>query len=152
MSRPQDRSVLIIGGGAFGTSTSYHLSNRGYTKVTVLDRFSPPSQDAAATDLNKTIRLDYPDREYAELALEAMTAWKASDTPLSGLFRQTGWIMASSEMAKEFITSTRAMSERTENPNTKYLSVDDIKKAWPEFKGDFKGWTSLWSPEAGRVR
>jgi sarcosine oxidase/L-pipecolate oxidase len=46
----QKKSVLIIGGGAFGTSTAYHLSARRYDKVTVLDRFAAPSKDAAATE------------------------------------------------------------------------------------------------------
>src|ERR1700710_1993053 len=102
MSISQTPSVLIVGGGAFGTSTAYHLSTRGYDKVLVLDRFAAPSKDAAATDLNKTVRFDYPSLLYSELAQEAMNAWKSPNHPFSGLFRQTGWVMAASEMAKDF--------------------------------------------------
>jgi sarcosine oxidase/L-pipecolate oxidase len=143
-----NRSVLIIGGGAFGTSTAYHLSDRGYNKITVLDRFPAPSKDAAATDLNKTVRYDYPSLVYSELAQEAMAAWKSSSHPLSGLFNQTGWIMAAGELARNFIDATYRASRL---PSTQYISPKDIKMRWPELYGSFSGWFSIWSPEAGWV-
>lgn len=141
-------SVLIIGGGSFGTSTAYHLSKRGYNKVTVLDRFAAPSKDAAATDLNKTVRYDYPNPLYSELAQEAMAAWKSSNHPLSDLFNQTGWIMAAGKLARNFIDATYRASRL---PDTKYISPKDINMRWPELKGSFGGWSSLWNPEAGWV-
>ncbi|KAH8820215.1 sarcosine oxidase [Xylogone sp. PMI_703] len=141
-------SVLIIGGGAFGISTAYYLSIRGYDKITVLDRFAAPSKDSAATDLNKTVRYDYPNPLYSELAQEAMTIWKSSNHPLSRLFNQTGWIMAAGELAKNFIAATYKASR---SPKTRYIDQKDIKARWPELTGPLNGWTSLWSPEAGWV-
>jgi sarcosine oxidase/L-pipecolate oxidase len=142
-------SLLIIGGGAFGTSTAYHLSKRGYNRVTVLDRFAPPSQDAAATDLNKTLRYDYSNEVYSELALEAMNVWKSSNHPLSGLFTQTGWVMAAGKLAKEFVDTTY---EASKFPGIEYLTPQQLKQRWPGFTGALKDWTSLVSPEAGWVR
>ena len=55
----KDMQILIIGAGCFGTSTAYHLSTRGYTSIRVLDRYAPPSCEAAATDISKIIRSDY---------------------------------------------------------------------------------------------
>ena len=150
MFKTQTPTVLIIGGGAFGTSTAYHLSARGYDKVTVLDRFAPPSKDAAATDMNKTVRVDYPSLIYSELAHEAMNAWKSPSYPFSGLFHQTGWIMAADEMANDFIAAIHKVSTMSK---AQYISVEDIKKKWPKFTGSFKGgWNSLWNPDAGWVR
>jgi phytoene dehydrogenase-like protein len=49
-------AVLIVGAGVFGLSTAYHLLERGYTEVTVLDRAERlPAIDAASTDMNKGI-------------------------------------------------------------------------------------------------
>src|SRR6266849_3602130 len=49
--------VVIVGAGCFGISTAYHLLQRGFTDVTVLDRSERlPAPDAASTDLNKSER------------------------------------------------------------------------------------------------
>ena len=34
----KDKSILIIGAGAFGLSTALHLGQRGYTNITVIDK------------------------------------------------------------------------------------------------------------------
>jgi len=50
----KNEGVLIVGAGCFGLSTAYHLLQRGFTDVTVLDRSEKlPAPDAASTDLNK---------------------------------------------------------------------------------------------------
>jgi len=52
-----DERVVIVGAGCFGISTAYHLLQRGFTDVTVLDRSERlPAPDAASTDLNKSER------------------------------------------------------------------------------------------------
>ncbi|KAI0665651.1 FAD dependent oxidoreductase [Trametes maxima] len=77
MSLNQDSRILIVGAGCFGLSTAYHLLQRGYKNVTVIDR-SPvlPAPDAASTDINKIVRSSYPDIFYTRLAREAIAAWK----------------------------------------------------------------------------
>lgn len=46
-------SILIIGAGTWGCSTSLHLARRGYKNITVLDPYSVPSPIAAGNDINK---------------------------------------------------------------------------------------------------
>lgn len=145
-------SILIIGGGAFGTSSAYHLAHRGYTKVTILDRFAAPSKDAAATDLNKIIRFDYPNPLYSKLGLEAMKIWEAPGNLFSGLFRRTGWIMAAHEMTGGFLQSAYETSKQAGREGVKFIDIPETKKMFPEFTGKFPGWTNLWSPQAGWVR
>ena len=49
-------TVVIVGAGVFGLSTAYHLLERNYTEVTVLDRAEHlPAVDAASTDMNKGV-------------------------------------------------------------------------------------------------
>ena len=57
MATNLESQILIVGAGVFGLSTAFHLLNRGYKKVTVIDR-SPilPAPDAASTDKNKSTR------------------------------------------------------------------------------------------------
>lgn len=71
-----ETKILIVGGGAFGTSTAYHLVQRGYRSVRVLDRYVVPSVDAASTDISKIIRSDYNEPLYATMGLESITAWR----------------------------------------------------------------------------
>ncbi len=49
----KDSSVIIIGGGAWGLSTAYHMNLAGYSNITVFERGEEiPSRYSAAWDLN----------------------------------------------------------------------------------------------------
>lgn len=66
----KDASIIIVGAGAWGLSTALHLTNAGYTNITVYERAEQiPSQYSAAWDLNKIVRPEYEDGFYTELAL-----------------------------------------------------------------------------------
>ncbi|PWI70835.1 fructosyl amino acid oxidase [Purpureocillium lilacinum] len=62
--------------GVLGISTAFHLAKRGYTNITSIDKHLVPSPDSAGNDLNKIIRAEYEEPLYAEMAVEAMAAWK----------------------------------------------------------------------------
>ena len=69
--------ILIVGAGEFGSSTAVSLLRSGKYNVTILDRADVlPAQDAASTDLNKVVRFDYSDEDYAELAWQAIEEWR----------------------------------------------------------------------------
>lgn len=145
-------SVLIVGGGVFGTSTAYHLSLRGFDRVTVLDRFDAPSMDSAATDLNKVVRADYPNPLYMRLGMEAMTVWKDPKSIFAGMYCETGWIMAAHSMTRGWLESARKTAGKAKREGVKYMTADEMKKQWPALTGDFPDWTNLYSPAAGWVR
>lgn len=146
-------SILIVGGGTFGTSTAYHLSLRGYSSVTVLDRFDAPSRDSAATDLNKVIRADYPSPLYTRLGLEAMGVWKDPGDPVfAGLYRESGWVMsAHDDTTKGWLESSRLTAEKAGRRGVRYMTAEELRRRWPALDGGFTGWTNLWSPAAGWV-
>ncbi|KAL6912906.1 hypothetical protein FSST1_010666 [Fusarium sambucinum] len=148
MSKP---SVLIIGGGVFGTSTAYHLAQRGYTNVTVVDRFAAPSRDSAGTDLNKVIRADYPNPYYAKLGLETLNVWKDPESLFKGLYRETGWIMGGHPETNQWLENAKVLADKTGREGVEYLSPEEMKEKWPALTGDFPGWTNLFSPQAGWV-
>nr|POF01400.1 l-saccharopine oxidase [Quercus suber] len=91
-------SIAILGGGAWGLSTAFHLTKAGHSDITVYERAEAiPSPYSAAFDLNKIVRAEYEDPFYTELALEAMKAWK---TRLFGAhYHQTGYVVATTGRA-----------------------------------------------------
>jgi sarcosine oxidase / L-pipecolate oxidase len=148
MAKP---SVLVVGRGAFGTSTAFHISHRGYTSVTVLDRFDAPSTDAAANDLNKVVRFDYPNPLYTKLGREATDVWTSPTSIFANVFRKTGWIMSGHEMTTGWLKKSYELAKAEKREGVRCLSAEDINRQWPAFTGDFPGWTNLWSPNAGWV-
>ncbi|KAF5323793.1 hypothetical protein D9619_012943 [Psilocybe cf. subviscida] len=77
MIHPRNDSILIVGAGCFGVSTAFHLLQRGYTNVTIVDRAETlPAPDGASNDLNRVVRSSYPDIFYTQLAHEAIASWK----------------------------------------------------------------------------
>ncbi|CAA7258995.1 unnamed protein product [Cyclocybe aegerita] len=77
MILPKDKKFVVVGAGCFGVSTAYHLLQRGYTDVSILDRSTTlPAPDAASNDFNRIVRSSYSDKFYTELAREAISSWK----------------------------------------------------------------------------
>lgn len=90
----KEPTVLIVGGGTFGVSTAYHLAAT-YTdpsRVTLIDREPSPPSQAAAIDINRIIRADYPSTLYCNLANEAIHPWFWSNE-LGPCFHRVGWLM-----------------------------------------------------------
>lgn len=71
-SEPFPRTIIIVGAGIFGLSTALAIARRHpSTKVTVVDRLTPPVEDGTSVDTTRCIRADYADPIYARLAAEA---------------------------------------------------------------------------------
>jgi sarcosine oxidase/L-pipecolate oxidase len=70
MGISKNEHIVIIGGGAFGLSTAFELSQQGYTDITVFEKDEEiPSRWSAANDLNKIMRAEYEDPWYTELGV-----------------------------------------------------------------------------------
>ncbi|KAJ5092579.1 hypothetical protein NUU61_007449 [Penicillium alfredii] len=138
--------IIIVGGGAFGLSTALHLSQKGYTDLSVFEKDDHiPPRYSAANDLNKIVRAEYEDPFYTDLTIKAMDAWK---TPLfAPHFHQTGFLHCVSgqapEQAAETLKRFRASAER--NPAIKPHVVplegrEDIRQACWQLDGSLSGW------------
>ncbi|KAI1441757.1 FAD dependent oxidoreductase [Annulohypoxylon stygium] len=147
-------SILILGAGTFGLSTAYHLAKAGYTKVTVLEKSATfPPELSAGNDLNKILRAEYEDPFYAELALEALTAWKS---PLfAPYYHETGYLLCNSAAApdkskKSLQKSLESIRQRPEfrDKITPVNSRDDIRKVAPAFDGPML-WKGYFNSYAG---
>ena len=51
----KNEKIVVVGAGCFGVSTAYHLLQRGYMDITILDRSTTlPAPDAASNDINRS--------------------------------------------------------------------------------------------------
>ncbi|KIL87008.1 hypothetical protein FAVG1_09561 [Fusarium avenaceum] len=152
MSVPKSEPILVVGAGAFGLSTVYHLLKAGYKDITVLEKDEDiPSRWSAANDLNKIVRAEYEDPLYQGMTLvsnqKAIEAWQ---TPLfAPHFHQVGFIHCVSgtapKEAHDTLNRFRTAAERDPRlkPHVSPLNTQkDIADAAWQFKGSsFPGWT-----------
>lgn len=146
----RSRSVLIVGGGTFGISAAYHLAERGYHDITVLDRCIQPSPESAGNDINKIVRSDYSDALYTQLAEEAMAVWKDDSGIFHDFFHATGWLIAAANISIPFLEKSLANAEAL-GVSAGYISEEDVRARWPALSGSFENWRILWNPSAGWV-
>ncbi|KAJ6155592.1 FAD dependent oxidoreductase [Penicillium chermesinum] len=145
----KETRILIVGAGCFGTSTAYHLSQRGYTSIRVLDRYPPPSCEAASTDISKVIRSDYNEPLYARLGLESIEAWRTWPM-FQGLYHVPGWILSAANLSVPFVEGSIETCTRLGVKGLERLTVDTIRSRYPVVKGLLDGWNiNVWNPTAG---
>lgn len=137
--------IIIVGGGTFGTTTAFHLAKKGYTNVTVLDRFPVPSLEAAGNDINKVVRTEYPDPLYTKLATDAKNIWSDPNELLSGLYHPSGWIIGASDRSLPFVEASIQSAKTVGTEPPKLVSTEEVHQKWPMLNGDLPGWQSYWS-------
>ncbi|THY34892.1 putative sarcosine oxidase [Aureobasidium pullulans] len=149
----KDQKILIIGTGTFGASTAYHLAKRGYTNITCIDKWPYPSLDSAGYDINKIIRTEYDEPLYAEMALEAIQAWR---TPMyTDIFHETGWILTTlgdPKATDRLRKSYENLKNKGQAHNIDFVSgKDEIVRHVPQLKNarDIDNWKGLWNKQAG---
>ncbi|KAF8806532.1 FAD dependent oxidoreductase [Phlegmacium glaucopus] len=103
----KNEKIVVVGAGCFGVSTAYHLLQRGYMDVTILDRSTTlPAPDAASNDINRVVRSSYSDRMYAELAREAILSWK-DQKKWGDTYHESGvLVLASSDSGEKYVSES----------------------------------------------
>lgn len=66
--------VIVIGGGAIGLATAYHLGKRK-AKTLVLEQFTFVNQLGSSAGVSRQFRIPYPDEYMVQMALDAEPYW-----------------------------------------------------------------------------
>ncbi|KAH8655535.1 FAD dependent oxidoreductase [Xylariales sp. PMI_506] len=128
MPKRIESTYVIVGAGAFGASTAYHLIQKyPEADVILIDRGSYPHPAAASWDVNKVVRADYTNPLYMDLALESMRYWTTD--PLYELYYHASGIawLGGAGSIKLIVDNYRSLgaseSYRLTNP-------EEIKTLW----------------------
>jgi sarcosine oxidase len=124
--------VAIIGAGAMGSASTYHLSRSG-KKIIVLDRFHPPHGLGSSHGKSRIIREAYFESPmYVPLVQQAYMLWDEMEKE-SGkkLFLKTGGLMIGSRDQKVF--SGASASAAQHHIAYEYLDGEAIKRRFPVF-------------------
>ncbi|KPH15071.1 FAD-dependent oxidoreductase [Chryseobacterium sp. ERMR1:04] len=83
--KTENYDVIVIGGGAIGLATAYHLGKRKANTL-VLEQFTFVNQLGSSAGVSRQFRIPYPDDYMVQMALDAQPYWdelqKETDTPL----------------------------------------------------------------------
>ncbi|KAM3504477.1 hypothetical protein MY11210_008343 [Beauveria gryllotalpidicola] len=141
-------SIIIVGAGVFGLSTALELAQRGYTNVTVLDRFVPPAVDGSSVDISRVIRFDYGDRLYGVMAREAVAGWVA-DYP--DHYHQCGFLMLNEagEPGVEYTRQCVAVDEELGRTIELYDDAADMRERVPGITAKLEGCKAFYNPQGG---
>jgi sarcosine oxidase len=127
-----DYDYVVVGLGALGSATAYHLARRGLS-VLGLERFELGHHRGASHDTSRILRHSYHTPEYVRLTQEAYV----------------DWAMLSAQAGQDLVTVVGGLDLFPPDPAIRIvdytdsltsvdvpfelLSVDDIGRRWPQF-------------------
>jgi len=141
--------VVVVGAGAFGAWTAYHLQQAG-KKVTLLDAWGPSNDRASSGGESRIIRMGYgADEIYTRMAIQALGMWKELSAKISEpLFYPTGVLWLAHEHdrnAQATLTTLRKLGVKHTQ-----LTRAGLEREYPQFSFARAGW-GIFEPESGAL-
>lgn len=146
---PSRAQVVIVGGGIIGCSTAYHLAQRGWTDVVVLERNKLTSGTTwHAAGLVTQARPTHGTREIVQRSLRTFQSLEA-DTGLSTGYERTGTLHLATSPDRWEELRRQASVSRGSGIRTQLLGPDATEELFPLLNPDgVVG--SLYYPDEGR--
>ncbi len=148
MTRSWD--AVVIGAGAFGAWTAWHLLRAGL-RVLLVDQYGPASSRASSGGDTRVIRMAYgPDEIYTRMSLQSLEQWKEFFAHIERpeLFRQIGvlWLSAADGAAArqsvDILARNRVRHE--------VLDSDTLSRRYPQLVVAPGEW-ALFEPDSGAL-
>ena len=140
--------VAVIGAGAFGAWTAWHLRRAGHA-VTLVDAYGAGHSRASSGGESRIIRMGYGDRAlYSRWALESLPQWKSllGEAGQPALFRKTGVLWLGHHDDPHVDVTARTLDRL--GVVTESLSPADLRSRFPAL--DFTGITrGIYEPGSG---
>jgi glycine/D-amino acid oxidase-like deaminating enzyme len=127
--------AVIIGGGIMGASIAYHLSEKGYTNVVLLERKHLAAEGTGHS--GALVRQHYSQDPVIKMAVRSVQIFEEFEerTGRSGVFNQTGWIkIGSADMRPEM--ERLIARHRTLGVKADMLTVEELEKLIPGINPD----------------
>ncbi|CAG8935542.1 unnamed protein product [Penicillium salamii] len=140
-------SIIIIGAGIFGLSTAMELTQRGYTNITVLDRYQAPVPDGSSVDISRIIRVEYGDELYARMAREALVEWNSR---YKDHFYPSGFAMLAEKTGNmAYFNKTQEMNDKFGDTKAELTDAAGLKRRYKNFPANLEGVAAYINPEDG---
>jgi sarcosine oxidase len=139
--------VIIIGLGAMGSATAYHLAKRG-VRVLGLDKFSPPHTFGSAHGKTRVIREAYfEDPCYVPIVQRAYELWAELERESGAkLFEQTGGLMIGKP--DSVVVTGAARSAQLHRLAYESLTAEEVEHRFPALRLS-DGMVATYEPRAG---
>ena len=135
-------SVIVVGGGAMGTSAACELARRGHP-VTVLEQHEMLHARGSSHGTSRMVRLVYPDPFYVRLAMAARPLWDELQQQADlEVFRPTGGV---DHGPRHLLEPFAAALDEAGAPY-EWLTPEDAAERWPGLRFDE---AVLFQPDAG---
>ncbi|KAK3196772.1 hypothetical protein K4F52_000116 [Lecanicillium sp. MT-2017a] len=145
-SKSKSDGILIVGAGVFGLATAWELAKRGYSDITVLDRFVPPVPDGSSVDTSRIIRFDYGDMFYGKLAREAVEGWKST---YPDHYHQCGFVMLNERNGFGYTKKCEEVDEALGKTIEEYEVAADLLKRRPDIPSNVEGLKAYYNSFGG---
>jgi len=142
--------VAVIGLGAMGSATAYHLARRG-ARVIGFDRFTPPHAHGSSHGETRIIREAYfEDPRYVPLVRRAYTLWHELEQDCGEtLLLETGGLMIGAPDS-EVVRGARASGDAWGLPY-EVLDARALARRFPALRAE-DGTVAVWEPRAAVLR
>jgi len=141
---------LVVGGGVMGSAAAWQLARRG-RDVVLLERFGAGHVHGASHGSTRIYRTTYPERDYLELAQEALGLWRElEDASGVGLLEVTGGVShAALGSASAVRTAAIADAFAARGVPHAWLDPQEAAERWPGLR--FEGRVLHETTTAGRL-
>src|SRR5262249_13355673 len=147
LAQSVQKSVIVVGAGAFGGWTALQLLEKG-VKVKLLDAWGPGNSRASSGGETRIIRATYgPGRIYTHMAARALKLWREYEQRWNlQLFFRTGvlWMTGADD---SFERASLPLLSQAGVPVEKVLAAGCAKR-WPQMNYDGISW-AVYEPESG---
>ncbi|KAJ5081654.1 hypothetical protein NUU61_009918 [Penicillium alfredii] len=146
MSPSKSDSILIVGAGVFGLSTALELKKRGYSDITVVDRYVPPAVDGSSVDISRIIRSDYADPIYSQMAREAYQGWT---TEYQDQYHQSGFVLLSETPQNTYMEKSKAVIRASGGKVDDLPDATQLLNTYPNVQANLSGLNGYHNPVGG---
>src|SRR4051794_27388075 len=137
----QRRDTVVVGGGAMGSATAWHLARRG-RQVTLLERFGARHRMGASHGRSRNFNITYADATYQAMLREAAGLWRdLEDESGATLLDLVGVTNHGAGIAPDLAEALGALGVRAS-----MLTLAEARERWAGIRFDTR---VLYCPDGG---